>query len=420
MGSTKAFFCHQGLPHRLTVDTPQSAQSLIGSSITRAFASPDDSSWNHRWTGFLRKFWVDWLFGPVKSRAFSRRQTRVSPMPARVTIRDIAHASGLSKSTVALVLKEQPGPSPATCAKVRAVADRLGYLPDPALSHLASHRWQSRRATPASTLAAILPHASKQPTPLWAGVEEAAARLGYKVDWLPLSDYGSFQPLPKILRHRGIRGVLLPPLAEGAGFRRSKWDGFTLVALTRGNHFFPVHAVAHDTFTNARLCWRKVQSLGYRRIGAAPFRHPEPMEEDVIRYGAFTACAELENSRAGRIPVFNGLLGDRAGFLRWVRRWRPDVVIGFNVQCLRFLQEEGIRVPEEMAFATLHSGISNLPEGPLAGMMHIPHRIGMTAVEFMDELIRHNQHGLPSEPHTVLLQQQWRDGYSCPARAGEG
>src|SRR5690606_18500907 len=59
----------------------------------------------------------------------------------RVTIRDVAKAVGLSKSTVSLALRNDPRLRKATREKIRAVADQLGYRPDPALAALAHYRY---------------------------------------------------------------------------------------------------------------------------------------------------------------------------------------------------------------------------------------------------------------------------------------
>ena len=48
---------------------------------------------------------------------------------AKLTIRDIARLSGLSKSTVSLVLNDSPRVDPATRRRVLAVMERHNYVP---------------------------------------------------------------------------------------------------------------------------------------------------------------------------------------------------------------------------------------------------------------------------------------------------
>jgi LacI family transcriptional regulator len=50
--------------------------------------------------------------------------------PLRVSIRDIAHAAGASKSTVGRALQNHPAINKATRERILRVAKRLGYVPD--------------------------------------------------------------------------------------------------------------------------------------------------------------------------------------------------------------------------------------------------------------------------------------------------
>jgi len=53
-----------------------------------------------------------------------------------VTQREIARAAGLSQTAVSLALRNGSGVSRATVERVRVVAQRLGYRPDPLISAL--------------------------------------------------------------------------------------------------------------------------------------------------------------------------------------------------------------------------------------------------------------------------------------------
>ena len=58
----------------------------------------------------------------------------------RVTLSDVARAAGVSPSTVSRALRGERAVDPALIARVTAVSDRLGYVPDPAARALASRR----------------------------------------------------------------------------------------------------------------------------------------------------------------------------------------------------------------------------------------------------------------------------------------
>ncbi len=61
-------------------------------------------------------------------------------MPRRITIRDIAERAGVHYSTVSLALRNSPRLRPEICARIRAIADELNYLPDPAMAALSAYR----------------------------------------------------------------------------------------------------------------------------------------------------------------------------------------------------------------------------------------------------------------------------------------
>ena len=58
----------------------------------------------------------------------------------RITLNDVARAAGVSPSTVSRALRGERAVAPELVARVMAVSDQLGYVPDPAARALASQR----------------------------------------------------------------------------------------------------------------------------------------------------------------------------------------------------------------------------------------------------------------------------------------
>lgn len=67
-------------------------------------------------------------------------QTKNHRASGRVTLSDVAQAADVSPSTVSRALRGERAVAPALIERVRAVADMLGYVPDPAARALASQR----------------------------------------------------------------------------------------------------------------------------------------------------------------------------------------------------------------------------------------------------------------------------------------
>jgi len=76
-----------------------------------------------------------------------------SGSPARVSLRDVARAVGVSHMAVSLALRDDPRVSEARRREIRAKAEQLGYRPDPMLSSLAAYRNTRRSTTVRATVA---------------------------------------------------------------------------------------------------------------------------------------------------------------------------------------------------------------------------------------------------------------------------
>jgi len=74
-------------------------------------------------------------------------------MTGRVTMRKVAQKAGVHVTTVSLALRNHPKLPLATRQRIRAVAERMGYRPDPALFSLAAYRTRIRPPKQRLTLA---------------------------------------------------------------------------------------------------------------------------------------------------------------------------------------------------------------------------------------------------------------------------
>ena len=68
-------------------------------------------------------------------------------------MKEVAREAGVHQTTVSLALRDHHSLPAATRARIRAVADRLGYRPNPLVSALMSVRRRGRASREGSTLA---------------------------------------------------------------------------------------------------------------------------------------------------------------------------------------------------------------------------------------------------------------------------
>ncbi len=335
-------------------------------------------------------------------------------MHLRVTLRDIAHACGVGKSTVARVLSGSPQVSDEVRAQVLRMAGELGYRPDPSLRVLAQHRW--KRGTPAASTLAVIDLKSKHSNALAIyrpGLAQAAERAGYRLEEYRLSHYGSLKRIGEVIHHRGIRGLIVPPVTDALEWSID-WSPFCTVGCGVGEYRLPVHSVDISYFSATRLCWRECRARGYRRIGALLFRQPGPDTNDSLRHAAVFYEQSLLSAGEVTIPPFSGTMQDNEGIARWFRHHRPDAVISLNEGALWVLRDLGEKIPETVGYCILsHPGKSQFDASGAA--THRSH-IAESAVNWLDQLLRSNQFGLPSVPDVLLVEPHWIEGRTLRPR----
>ncbi|MGE9294950.1 MAG: LacI family DNA-binding transcriptional regulator, partial [Puniceicoccales bacterium] len=193
----------------------------------------------------------------------------------RTTIRDIAEAVGLSATAVSLALRNSPKVSAATRERVAALAVEMGYQPDPSLLALNKYRHQRAESSGISTLAWVnaWPNRARMYqnpnySDYWRGAEAQAQKLGYRLEefWVDGADM-TWTRACDILRNRGIKGVILPPVAEHGATLEADWSGLSVIAI--GNSVLSplFNCVRSGQTEAARLGMFKLVERGFRKIG---------------------------------------------------------------------------------------------------------------------------------------------------------
>lgn len=252
-------------------------------------------------------------------------------MERRVSFADIARVARVDKSTVSLALSGHPRIPEATRARVRAVAERLGYVPDPALASLAAQRWQGRRDHKGVVLAFVcddLRAAEPELRAYLAGVRRQAQLLGYGVEVFSLADYPSAGALLRVVAQRNLRGMVI------GQSRRDLPEALLAAGEPPRVHCGFLRDVACDT---VRPDLAAAVNLAWRRLGAAGRRVVFGLEverglhSDLAILGAVRALAEAAGRSGPRVVVgWQGGAGE--GFLEKLRKVadRTDVLVVVN------------------------------------------------------------------------------------------
>lgn len=330
----------------------------------------------------------------------------------RVTMATVAAAAGVSLMTVSRALREDLHLPAKTRRRIQAIAEKLGYMPDPAVSQLMARLRASRTKAP-EALAWINP---RPLLPDWRdafsmrdffqGAAGRAAQLGYKLE-IVSDDEGraNARRLTRILLARGIVGVLVAPLPGVPDTVSLDWSRFA--AATYGYTVSEplLHRACNHHLRIIRRALTEVVRRGYRRPGLMVSQTDNARVDEGWTAG-FLAF-QLHLPPAQRVPVLLYEKSRTAGTAAWLKKHRPDVILAHSMEDLETIGASGRRVPDEIGFVLLDLHRQN---GPCAGMRQRHAVVGATAVDLVTAQIHRGERGTPTAPKLVLVEGDWVDG----------
>ena len=332
-------------------------------------------------------------------------------------MRTIAERVGVSKATVSLALRNSPEVSAGMKARVRKVAEELGYKLNPALGQMLS-RIRTRdayRATLALVNAIEDGQAfARDPTiPEYVtGVRARAELLGYSLDtfWLYEPEL-SGERLCSIMLARGIKGALIVGLMDEAAFPAKLLPvAEHLPAVVTGvrTHEPTLPYVCADHHGLALQAVENALRLGYRRPGLVLDGDIDRLVEG--RFSAGYLYGQLQLPEGDRLRPFyeTGRVAAEPGmFAAWMEAERPDVIFSLYNDVEDWLKELGLRVPKDIGLIQLEWRKQN---NRWAGMHQHNDHTGEAAVDTLVGLIHRGETGMEAEPRAVLIAPSWQDG----------
>lgn len=330
-------------------------------------------------------------------------------MEKRVLIRDVARRAGVHTSTVSRALRADPRIRPEVRERIQALAEAMGYRPDPALRALAKYRAQGRAVEFRGLLAWVTNERTRygwrhyEKAAYFDGAKRRAGELGYDVE-----HFWSLEPgltperLRQILLARGVRGVLLPPPPPGKPRVELNWDGLAVVSFGCSREEPRLHSIHCHHYRAMELLLGELWALGYRRPGLALNRSVNASVD-----GAWSAAYfNFANDNSAKMP--RPLIDDDWGaaeLLAWRESQRVDVVVSERHEVFAWLGDGGVDVPGECGFALT----ARHPSHPLcAGIDENSTVIGAASIDLLTSLVERGESGVPAHPQNVLIEGCWR------------
>lgn len=314
----------------------------------------------------------------------------------RITIKDVAHAAGVSTQTVSRVMNKFAYVSDETRQRVEVVVEQLGYRP----STLARSLIQQRSFT-----IGVVTFGLKYigPSRTLNGIADMADELGYMLLMKELVDLDteSIEEVIESLLARQVDGILwaVPEIGDNRNWLTDRLASIPVPVLfltmePRAN----VPSIATDNYSGAVMATQHLLECGFKNIGhiSGPMDWWEAKErkrgwsETLIKAGLDASenrCAEGNWSSAS---------GEQA-FLQLLQTFPTlDAVFVANDQMalsvLREAHRRKIKVPEQLAVA----GFDGIPESAyfypsLTTVFQNPQILGEQSIQYIVEMIQARQ-----------------------------
>ena len=312
-----------------------------------------------------------------------------------VRLKEIAEAAGVSVMTVSKALRDKPDLAPATKARIRALADKMGYVPDLSASGL-------RNRT--SRLFGLIIPATTDPifARVQLAIEQNAQELGY--DLLFAQSLGKPEREESALRRmlaRRVDGIFISPVyrlsQSSALFEEIQRRNLPTVILGHSAPFcsaFP--SVETDDIAASAAATRHLIELGHTRIAffAGPMVSPPAMERlegyrRALREAnlpvddrlTFNAGSTVEDGASAALQFIQENPGATA-----IQAVSDLVAIG----AANALLNQGVRIPQNLSVVGYGNILtSEFFRVPLTTVRQPKLRLGTVAMELMMAQLRH-------------------------------
>jgi DNA-binding LacI/PurR family transcriptional regulator len=348
-------------------------------------------------------------------------------MPPRVTLRQIADACACDPATVSRALRDRLEIPLATRDRVKAAAERLHYVPDPALAALVEHRLGLRPAGYRENLALISPEFNWSETrrlprrlSLIEALKTRATRLGYKLDFvtLPAGRAGQ-EECARTLWRRRIRGLVFLPSEPPAEEFVFPWEKFASIRIYRPPAHPRLSSVDTDYYQGVQLLHEKLTECGCTRPGLLMTRLVARYTGEVwLRYMAMIYAVRDLGKPVPPLVLDGPPAGAAArdAIAAWVGKNRVDSILAFEApKVAAALASARLGAPAEVGLVDLDIE-PGAATPKLAGLLQSRDAIGNTVIDQLHGLLMTNALGLPAHPCTIKVAYRWVDAPSLGHR----
>ncbi|WOO41529.1 LacI family DNA-binding transcriptional regulator [Rubellicoccus peritrichatus] len=327
-----------------------------------------------------------------------------------VSLRQVAEAAGVSRMTASRAFKEGASIKPEVRAKVLKVAQRLGYAPDKMVSELMTSFVKRRPIDYRETIAVVwwperwnqVNQADSYTASIQQGIQRAAARHGCTVEEVVLSPELPPRAIDRMLKARGIQGVILtPPQSADQSAPDLDWDELCVVRLGSSLRNPKFHCVQASHYKAMVHVLEKVSSLGYKRPCLLA-------QTDMgVRMQRAFAAAFMAWVEDGSNSIWHAESVYDSGLLEWLEEKRADVIVADCDEWYPVLK------PQLGKYGFVSLAVKN-PDDVIAGNYQNSVSVAESAVDLLMQARFRHETGIPAEPLLLLTTGSWVEGSTLP------
>ena len=311
-----------------------------------------------------------------------------------VRLKDIAARAGVSVMTVSKVLRDAPDISAATKARVRALAQQMGYVPD----SLA----QGLRTRTTKLFGLVI---SAMTNPIFArvvmAIEERAHELGYEVILSHTLNIPEREDAAvRRLISRRVDGLFISPVyrlgSEAPIYQELQRCGIPTIILGHSAPFCSQFVnVETDDLQASYAAAQHLLQLGHKRI--AFFAGPQVSPWAQERFEGYRRALREADLEVDDKLVFNAGStieeGEKAALQLLNERTRATAVQAVNdlvaIGAASILLDQGIKIPEDLSIIGFGNVLmSQYFRVPLTTVRQPKFRLGVAAANSMLKLLR--------------------------------
>lgn len=308
------------------------------------------------------------------------------PGTKRVTLFDVASASGVSYQTVSRVINNAPNVAPATRERILRIIKQLGYKPNKAARSLAGRY---------SHTLALITYGMEYygPAQMVIHIERAAKAAGYDLIFSNVEHLdGDLSTTIDSLHRWSVDGIIvITPVAGADHEQLLKIAGDVPLVQIDTSPNIAVPSVIIDQYQGSALATQHLIDLGHSAICeimgpanwfGAQSRHRAWL--DTLQKAELQPVAYLEGDWTARS-------GYEATKQLFERHQFTALVMGNDQMALgamRAIQERGLRIPQDISIV----GFDDIPEAaylspPLTTIYQDFSKLGQTGIEYLMEWI---------------------------------